>query len=84
MRWFREHMFIRPRKKNICETDNGRGTATLVGLTMMPVIAAVFLGIYFYFKKKNSTYTVLKDQQIPCGNIGTSCDLVQGGERRQR
>ncbi|ELR17804.1 uncharacterized protein ACA1_066260 [Acanthamoeba castellanii str. Neff] len=60
-------------------TPEGRGTATLIGLGMIVVIAAVFIGIYLYFKKKNSTYTTLKDQQIPCGNLSGSCDLVQGG-----
>ncbi|ELR20385.1 uncharacterized protein ACA1_338750 [Acanthamoeba castellanii str. Neff] len=53
--------------------------ATLIGLGMIVVIAAVFIGIYLYFKKKNSTYTILKDQRIraiSCKAADQQCQSV--------
>jgi hypothetical protein len=44
------------------------------------LVAIVFGAIYYYMKKKNSTYTKLVDQQIPCPNPDSyPCDILQGG-----
>jgi hypothetical protein len=51
-------------------------------LVIFAVIAALFAGLYFYFKKLNSTYVHMTDQQLSCitDNPNWDCTLVKGGQ----
>lgn len=67
---------------DIVDMDNGSGSPILTELVLFAVIAALFAGLYFYFKKLNSTYVHMTDQQLSCitDNPDWDCTLVKGGQ----